>query len=81
MRIKYNTYESILGVDYITPCPHSQEGKYTHETINVGSRACCRCPYYISKETDSVNCKFKEKNVSVLPKEKNAIFVFKKERW
>lgn len=78
MIIKYNIFESILGIDYITPCPHNQKGRYTNEIIKVGGMACCRCHYYMGKDIDSVKCKFKMKDVSVLPKEKEAIFVHKK---
>ena len=81
MTIKYNTYESVLGIDYITPCPHEQKGKYTHVIINVGSKACCRCPYHMGKETDYVKCKLNEKDVSVLQKEKEEFFVAQKEWW
>ena len=78
MIIKYNIYESVLGVDYVTPCPFGQKGRYTHELINVGSNACCRCQYHTDKNTECVKCKYDKKDVTILPKEEK-IFINKKE--
>ena len=81
MKIKFDTCESCMGTEYLTPCPHEQKGRYTHELINVGSKACRGCKYHVDKKDNYVICKFK-KDVSVLPKkEKQAIFTDPKKWW
>lgn len=68
-KIRFKQIDSVLGSDYPTLCPYEQKGRYTHEIIGVGSRACHLCKYYGGVAEDYVKCKF-ERNVSVLQKEK-----------
>ncbi len=48
-------------VDYTTPCPFGTLGKYTGETLMVGSLACQRCEHYrgINREDGFVFCGIK----------------------
>lgn len=69
---RFNQRDTALGSEYITPCPNKQKGKYTSETIMVGSRACRLCPYYGGIAENYVKCNF-DRYVSILQKNKKDI--------
>lgn len=50
-------------LEYVTPCPNNMEGRYTHDLIMVGSKACQRCEHFhhIELENQSVACGFRPK--------------------
>lgn len=61
MKIKYEITEMRgLGSSYSTLCPYSEQGRYTHETIRVGSQVCQRCDYHISMNENYVKCKYEK---------------------
>ena len=56
---KYNVNEYIGGyLEYTTQCPFGMQGRYTNESLMVGSLACQRCEYYrgINTEDGIVSC-------------------------
>lgn len=58
----YNVNEFAGGhYEYTTPCPFGMQGRYTHDTIYVGSLACQRCRYFkdINKQDCIVSCSIK----------------------
>lgn len=55
----YNLNEYIGGhFEYTTPCPYGMSGRYTRETLMVGSLACQRCEFFrdINKQDCIVAC-------------------------
>lgn len=69
---KFKQIDSVLGRDYVTPCPNEQKGKYTNDIMMVGSRACRLCPYYGGIADNYVKCNF-DKYVSILQQNKKNI--------
>ena len=69
-KIKFEQIDSAMGSDYLTICPFGMKGRYTHEIIGVGSRACHLCKHYGGVANDYVKCNF-ERNVSILQKKKH----------
>lgn len=56
--IRFEQRDTILGSEYITPCPNEQKGKYTHCLIEVGSRVCQLCKYHGGIVDSYVKCNF-----------------------
>jgi len=55
----YNVNEFVGGhYEYTTQCPFGMVGKYTQETLMVGSLACQRCEHFrgINREDGIVSC-------------------------
>ena len=74
-KIRFEQIDSALGSDFPTPCPYGLEGRYTHEIMGVGSRACHLCEHYGGVADDYVKCNF-ESNVPVLQKKKKRRFLY-----
>lgn len=58
-KIKFDVRDSALGTEVITPCPFGEKGKYTHELMMVGGRACMLCQYFGGIDECFVKCKHK----------------------
>lgn len=69
---RFKKIDTVLGSDYITPCPNEQKGKYTNKVIMVGGRACRLCTHFCGIADNYVKCNF-DRYVPILQKNKKNI--------